>query len=255
MGTTAMNKRLSNKTALITGGGSWIGKETAKLFAREGAKVFIIGRNEEKLKQSCDEINKLGGQASYGLADISEEKAVDIAIKQALSKYSQIDILVQNAGIYPSDMLENMTLSAWKKVIDINLTGSFIVLKAAVDALKKQSKGRVVFISSISGEEMGYPGFAHYTASKAGMNGLMRTAALELAKFNITVNSIDPGNIFNEDAFSVSNEEIKTMLSNIPLGRFGQPIDVANLALFLASDESSFITGQNFVLDGGETIA
>ena len=120
--------------------------------------------------------------------------------------------------------------------------------------MKNQNYGKIVFISSIAGERIGFPGFSHYAASKAGMNGLMRTAALELAKHNITVNSIEPGNIFNEDAYAASRVEMKQMLAAIPLGRLGKPIDVAHLALFLSSDESNFITGQNFVVDGGEII-
>jgi 3-oxoacyl-[acyl-carrier protein] reductase len=247
--------RLTGKVAFISGGGTWIGKEIAKVFSREGAKVFIIGRDEKKLLQTVKEIEEAGGIISYVVADVSSEDAIQAATTKALSIYGKIDILVQNAGIYPSVALDKMTLKNWHEVIDINLTGTFIVLKSVSEIIKKQKNGRVIFISSIAGDEIGYPGYAHYTASKSGMNGLMRTAALELAKHNITVNSIDPGNILNEDMFIVSKEETDEMLKSIPLKRIGKPIDVANLALFLASDESEFITGQNIVIDGGETIA
>jgi len=249
-----MTNRLSNKVAFITGGGSWIGKEIAKVFAREGAKVFIMGRDEAKLAKTAKEIEEIGGVISYAVADISNEDNVQAAATKSLSIYGKIDILVQNAGIYPSAVLDKMTLRDWRHVIDVNLTGTFIVLKSLSEIIKKQRNGRVIFISSIAGDEIGYPGYAHYTSSKSGMNGLMRTAALELAKHNITVNSIDPGNILNEDAFTVSKADMDEMLMAIPLGRVGKPIDVANLALFLASDESGFITGQSFVIDGGETI-
>lgn len=249
-----MGMRLTGKTAVVTGGGSWIGKAIAKVFAKEGAKVFIIGRNETNLKNTVAEIENEAGIASYYVADIVDEKAITNAIKEAQNKYGKIDILVQNAGIYPPCSLEKMQLADWKHVIDVNLTGSFIILQAVSEIIKKQNNGRIIFISSIAGEEMGYAGFAHYTASKAGMNGLMRTAALELAKYNITVNSIDPGNIFNDEIFKVSKTEMDDMLRAIPLARVGTPMDVANLALFLASDESGFITGQNIVVDGGETI-
>lgn len=250
-----MTRKLSNKVAFITGGGTWIGKEIAKVFAREGAKIFIIGRNQIKLAQTVKEIEQAGGIASYTTADISHENTIQAAVAKTLSAYRKIDILVQNAGIYPSVTLDQMTLQNWQQVIDVNLTGTFIVLKSVSEMIKQQKNGRVIFISSIAGDEIGYPGYAHYTASKSGMNGLMRTAALELAKFNITVNSIDPGNILNEEVFNISKEEMTEMIRTIPLGRIGQPIDIANLALFLASDESGFITGQNFVVDGGETIA
>lgn len=249
-----MTNRLSNKVAFITGGGSWIGKEIAKVFSCEGAKIFIIGRDEKKLTQTVKEIEDAGGDASYAVADISNGDTVQAAATIALSAYGKIDILVQNAGIYPSIMLDKMTLRDWQQVINVNLTGTFIVLKSVSEIIKKQKNGRVIFISSIAGDEIGYPGYAHYTASKSGMNGLMRTAALELAINNITVNSIDPGNILNEDIFTVSKMDIDEMLKSIPLRRIGKPLDVANLALFLASDESGFITGQNFVVDGGETI-
>lgn len=249
-----MAGRLSGKVAFITGGGSWIGKEIAKVFAREGASLFIIGRDEKKLIATTNEINANGGVISYAIANVSHEHEVHAAVKKALSTYHAIDILVQNAGIYPSAMLNTMTLKDWQQVIDINLTGTFIVLKSVIDSIKKHNHGRVIFISSIAGDEVGYPGYAHYTASKSGMNGLMRTAALELAKYNITVNSIDPGNILNEDVFTVSKTDRDDMLKCIPLGRLGTPVDVANLALFFASDESGFITGQNVVIDGGETV-
>jgi 3-oxoacyl-[acyl-carrier protein] reductase len=249
-----MNNQLLNKVAFITGGGSWIGKEIAKVFSHEGATIFIIGRDEKKLIQTAKEIEEMGGTVSYAVADISNENSIQSAVADVLSTYGKIDILVQNAGIYPSTMLETMTLQNWQQVIDINLTGTFIVLKSVAEIIKKQKNGRVIFISSIAGDEVGYPGYAHYTASKSGMNGLMRTAALELAKYHITVNSIDPGNILNQEVFPVSKADMDEMIKAIPIGRAGQPIDVANLALFLASDKSEFITGQNIVIDGGETI-
>lgn len=250
-----MNKRLQGKVAFITGGGSWIGKEIANVFSREGAKIFIIGRDEEKLKQTQDEIQKLGGDIFYYVADVSQESTVSNAVSQAILHYGKIDTLVQNAGIYPFSMIDKMSLDDWKNVIDVNLTGSFIVTKSVCEMLKKKKTGRIIFVSSVAGEEIGYPGLSHYTASKAGMNGFMRTAALEFAKYNITVNSIDPGNIVNAKAFNISETDMHAMLEKIPLKRVGQPRDIANLALFLASDESSFITGQNFVIDGGETIS
>ena len=245
---------LTNKVALITGGSSWIGKEIAKLFVQAGCSVAILGRDAKKLTQAVNEIHELNGTVTAIPTDISNERSVENAIKQTIEQYGRIDIVVQSAGIYPCCPIEEMSTHDWAQVIDVNLTGSFIVLKASLGVMKK-SGGKIIFISSIAGEKIGLPGFAHYSASKAGMNGLMRTAALELAKYNITVNSIDPGNILNQDVFKVSRSEMSGMLNSIPLGRLGRPADIANLALFLASDASSFITGQNFTVDGGETIA
>ena len=250
-----MQKRLSDKVAFITGGGSWIGKEIATLFASEGAQVFIVGRDEKKLQKTEQEIKGLSGIISYYVADVRKEDEVNNALHSAISIYGKIDILVQNAGIYPFAFIKNMTFQNWKEVIDVNLTGTFLITKSVSEIMKNEKSGRIIFISSIAGEEIGYPGLSHYSASKAGMNGFMRSAALELAPHKITVNSIDPGNIMNTESFPVDEKAMANMLRRIPLGRLGQPLDVANIALFLASDESSFITGQKFVVDGGETIS
>ena len=247
--------RLTGKTAFITGGGTWIGKAIAKLFALEGANVFLVARDEKRLITTKQEIEANGGIVDYAVADVSKESEVELATTKAIATFGEIDIFVQNAGIYPSAMLNDMTLAEWRHVLDVNLTGTFITLKALANHIKKLANSRIIFISSIAGEQMGFRGYAHYTASKAGMNGFMRTAALEFAQHNITVNSIDPGNIFNDAVSTASATEMDAMLKAIPLGRIGKPIDVANLALFLASDESSFITGQNFIIDGGETIS
>jgi 3-oxoacyl-[acyl-carrier protein] reductase len=249
-----MNRRLSEKIAIVTGGGSWIGREIAKVYASQGAHVVVLGRNTLRLKQTVSEILNMEGSAEYIEADISQEFSVKLAVNKIITKYEKIDVVVQNAAIFPMHTLEKMRLQDWQQVIDINLTGSFIILKTISAIMKQQESGKIIFISSIAGERIGFPGFSHYSASKAGMNGLMRTAALELAPFNITVNSIEPGNIFNNETSLASRSEMKQMLAAIPLGRLGKPIDVANLALFLGSDESSFITGQNFVVDGGEVI-
>lgn len=249
------SKNLSNKTVFITGGGSWIGKEIASLFSSKGANVFITGRNEDKLKQTCSEIKNNGGIASYIVADVSEENSIKNAIKSAIEVYGSLDVIIPNAAIYPNTQLTDIPLDEWNDVLSANLTGAFLTIKYATPFLQEQSRGRVIFISSVAGDPIGVKGYAHYCASKAGMNGLMRAAALELAKSNITVNSILPGNICNTERFSIPKDETVKMINKIPMGRIGQPTDIANLALFLASDDSSFITGQTFIVDGGECIS
>ena len=238
-------KRLAGKVAFITGGGTWIGRAIAKRFVKEGAVVIIAGHSVCALE---------GEQYQCTPLDVRDPHALNEAVQAVFAKQGKIDILVSNAGIYPMQPLEGMTEEAFREVLDVNLTGSFLSLQAALPALKQSSAGRVIFMSSISGSTKGFAGFAHYTASKAGMDGLMRTAAIELAVHHITVNSICPGNILNPTQTPASDAEIKEMLRDIPLGRLGTPEDVANLALFLASDESSFITGQCFVIDGGEVV-
>ena len=161
-----MQKRLSDKVAFITGGGSWIGKEIATLFASEGAQVFIVGRDEKKLQKTEQEIKGLSGIISYYVADVRKEDEVNNALHSAISIYGKIDILVQNAGIYPFAFIKNMTFQNWKEVIDVNLTGTFLITKSVSEIMKNEKSGRIIFISSIAGEEIGYPSLSHYSASK-----------------------------------------------------------------------------------------
>lgn len=249
-----INSKLKNKTAVVIGGGSWIGKAIAKKYAFEGAKVIIAGLTLSKLENTVAEIKHNGGTASCELLDVRNEDHVVDFLNKVEQQHQQIDILVNSAAIYPRSTIDNLSLSEWREVIDINLTGAFIVLKYVSVIMKKHSGGKIIFISSVAGEKLGISGFSHYGASKAGMNGLMRSAAVELASYGINVNSIDPGNIVNKDRFNIDDAAMKEMIKSIALGRTGQPQDVANLALFLASDESNFITGQNYVIDGGEII-
>ncbi|MEO8963748.1 MAG: SDR family NAD(P)-dependent oxidoreductase [Gammaproteobacteria bacterium] len=249
-----MIARLKDKVAVVVGGGSWIGKEIAKRYAREGAIVFIAGKTLAKLEQVVNEISEEGGVATCTLIDVRDENQVSDFFKQIEISHKKIDILINSAAIYPRSTIDSLSLKEWREVIDVNLTGAFIVLKHAAEIMKKHSQGKIIFISSVAGEKLGVSGFTHYGASKAGMNGLMRSAAVELASYGINVNSIDPGNIVNKKRFNIDDIGMKEMIKSIPIGRTGQPQDVANLALFLASDDSSFITGQDYVIDGGEII-
>lgn len=249
-----MTARLKNKIAVVVGGGSWIGKEIAKRYAREGATVIIAGTTLSKLEQVVSEISSEGGNANCTLIDVRNENQVADFFNQVEITHKKIDILVNSSAIYPRSTIDSLSLEEWREVIDINLTGAFIVLKYVTEKMKKKSQGKIIFISSVAGEKLGVSGFTHYGASKAGLNGLMRSAAVELASYGININSIDPGNIVNKDRFNIDDAAMKEMFKSIPLGRTGQPKDVANLALFLASDESNFITGQDYVIDGGEII-
>lgn len=251
-----MSKRLENKSVILIGASKGIGKGIAQLFAQEGAQLLLVGRSEPLLLDLVDTLESQGYSAQYSLADISDELQIQRAVDMALKIYGRIDVLCQNAGIYPKARLEEMTTSQWDKVIGTNLTGTFYALKACLPAMKAQKKGKIVITSSISGPKVGLPGHSHYTASKAGILGLIRTAAIELAKYNITVNSVEPGNIITEGLIegAQGNNYLSEMEQAIPMGRLGTPEDIAYAALFLATDESKFMTGQSLVVDGGQTL-
>jgi 3-oxoacyl-[acyl-carrier protein] reductase len=175
-------------------------------------------------------------------------------VKETFTQYGKIDILCHNAGIYPNVRLENMTLEEWQNVIDVNLTGTFLAVKGCIPLMKAQGGGKIVITSSISGPHTGLPGFSHYTASKGGVAGFIRTAAIELAKYKININAVEPGNIMTEGLDANGTEYINNMIRAIPLGRLGTPEDIAHAILFLASKEASYITGQNLIIDGGQTL-
>jgi 3-oxoacyl-[acyl-carrier protein] reductase len=175
-------------------------------------------------------------------------------IQDTLARYGRIDVLCHNAGIYSQARLENMTLEQWQKVIDVNLTGTFLSVKACIPAMKAQGGGKIVITSSISGPQTALPGYSHYTASKGGVAGFIRTAAVELAKYKININAVEPGNIITEGFNELGEDHINNMVRAVPLGRLGTPEDVAHAMLFLASKEASYITGQSLIVDGGQTL-
>lgn len=247
--------RLENKVAIITGASKGIGLGIAKVFAREGATVVLISRSEDDLKKASDEIYQSGGKASYVVADITKPEDMERMAQTTLQKYGRIDILIHNAaGIYPPARIDVMTNQEWLEAINTNLNGTFYAVKAVIPAMKNQKYGRIVFTSSISGPRVGLPTKSHYTASKGGMNGFMKTIAIELAKYNITVNAVEPGNIMTEGLKVNSPQVIKERTKPIPMGRLGTPEETAYAHLFLASDEAGYITGQSLIVDGGQTL-
>ncbi len=246
--------RLQGKIAIITGAGKGIGYGIARVFAKEGAKVILVSRTEADLKSGVDKITEAGGDASYIVADVTKAQDMARMAESTLKSHGRIDILVHNAGIYPVAHILDMTLDNWNQVIDTNLTSAFLAVKACLPSMKKQQYGRIVFTSSISGPRVGWPGGAHYTASKAGMNGFMKTIAIELAKDNITVNAVEPGNVLSEGLEEMTEEHQEKIASGIPMGRLGTPEEIAYAYVFLASDEASYITGQSIIVDGGQIL-
>ncbi|PGM54789.1 MULTISPECIES: 3-oxoacyl-[acyl-carrier-protein] reductase [Bacillaceae] len=242
---------LNGKVALVTGGSRGIGRAIALSLAKNGANVVVnYSGNEAAALKVVEEITALGVKAIAYKANVSNGEEVAALVKNTVDEFGSIDILVNNAGITRDGLLLRMKDADWDDVIDTNLKGVFNCIKAAAKFMTRQRNGRIINISSVVGQ-IGNPGQMNYVAAKAGVLGLTKTAAKELASRNITVNAIAPGFI-ETDMTNELNEQIRTqMLSNIPLQSFGQPEDIANAVVFLAMDASRYITGQTINVDGG----
>ena len=241
---------LEGKVALITGGARGIGKELALRFAKEGSDIAICDVNMELLEQTAEEIRGMDKDVLVFKADVTSSTEVQNMLDKILDKFKKLDILINNAGITRDSLILRMPEEDWDRVIAVNLKGSFVCTKAAAKVMLKQRFGKIVNLASIIGI-MGNIGQANYAASKAGIIGLTKSVAKELAPRGVCVNAIAPGFIKTEMTAKLPEDIQKKMLSVIPLGRFGEPKDVADLALFLSSDSSSYITGQVIQIDGG----
>jgi len=241
---------LSNKVALITGAARGIGKEIALTLAKEGADIAICDVNEEALAQAKSEIESGGRQCLTASVDVSDTKAAEEMANKTLDKFGKIDILVNNAGITRDGLLMRMKEEDWDAVLSVNLKGAFNFTKAVSRGMIKQRSGNIVNIASIIGI-MGNAGQANYSASKAGMIGLTKSAAKELAQRGIRVNAIAPGFIKTPMTEKLTDEQTEMMLKLIPLAKLGEPADVAKVVLFLVSDASSYVTGEVIKVDGG----
>jgi 3-oxoacyl-[acyl-carrier protein] reductase len=244
--------KLKGKVAIVTGAAQGIGRGIALALAKEGAKV-VVSDISDKITDVAKEIESLGSEALAAKANVADSKKTEEMAKTAIKKFGKIDILVNNAGIYPFKPLIEMKEEEWDKVIDINLKGVFNCTKAVLPKMIKQKSGNIINIASIAGAEVGYLNLVHYSASKAGVLGFTRSAALELAPHGIRVNAIAPGAV-ETPGTKVLGEVLKQIAQTIPQKRIGKPEDIANLVVFLASDDSSYITGQLIVADGGLTI-
>ncbi len=241
---------LKDQVALITGGAQGIGKEIALTFADEGSHVVIVDLNKENLAKTRSEIESKGVKCLEIEANVTQSTQVEEAVKKCVDSMGRIDILVNNAGITRDTLLIRMSEEDWDLVLSINLKGTFLFTKAAAKIMMKQRSGRIINIASIIGL-MGNAGQANYGASKAGVIGLTKSTAKELCKRGINVNAIAPGFIKTAMTDKLPEDIRNLMLTQIPLERFGLPEDVANVALFLASKYSSYLTGQVIQVDGG----
>ncbi|MBB4823963.1 3-oxoacyl-[acyl-carrier protein] reductase [Sporosarcina luteola] len=243
--------KFDGKTAIITGASRGIGREIALRLAKDGANVVVnYSGSKGKAEEVVAEIQSFGGQAFSVQANVADADSVKMMMDEAMKQYGSIDYLVNNAGITRDNLLMRMKEDEWDDVMAINLKGVFLCTKAVTRQMMKQRSGRIVNVASIVGVS-GNPGQANYVAAKAGVIGLTKTTAKELASRNITVNAVAPGFITTDMTDALPEDVKSQMLSTIPLGKLGDPQDVANVVAFLLSDEAAYVTGQTIHVDGG----
>ena len=243
--------RLKDKIAIITGASRGIGREIAVFFAKEGAKLVLTARNQEALKAVAKEIYEISREEPLVFQlDVRDSAKVEELLDKTLDKYKRVDILVNNAGVTKDGLFVRMTDADWDEVLDTNLKGTFLCMRAVSKVMMKQRYGKIINMASVIGL-IGNAGQANYAASKAGIIALTKSVAKELGSRNVMVNAIAPGFIDTEMTQGLTADVKNAILKTIPVGSFGKPIDVAKTALYLASDESNFITGQVITVDGG----
>jgi 3-oxoacyl-[acyl-carrier protein] reductase len=245
--------KLKKRIAIVTGASQGIGEVISKHLALAGAHVICVARTEDKIKKISNSILEQGGSSSYFTCDVSQPNSVRDLIENSLKKFNTIDILVNNAGITRDSLLMRMNEKNWDIVLDTNLKGIFYCIKSTIRSMMKNKFGRIINISSIVGIT-GNAGQSNYAASKAGLIGMSKSIAKEVATRNITVNCIAPGWIKSEMTDGLSEEIKKDFLDRIPMKKIGKPEDIANTVIFLASKEAEYITGQTITVDGGRTI-
>jgi len=243
--------KLKDRVVIVTGGARGIGKAIALSFVREGAKVALVDVDKDKLEVLKNEFEKEKRKVITISCDITKSSEVNGMVNQVHKKFNRIDILVNNAGIIRRGTIETVTEQDWDRVIEVNLKGTFNCCKAVVEIMKSQRYGKIVNISSIAGKMGDITSAPGYGPSKAGVDALTKTLARQLAPYGINVNAVSPHAIETEMSAQWSEERRKEIIASIPLGRLGKPEDVANAALFLASDEASFITGEILDVNGG----
>jgi len=249
-----MTDRMKDKITIVTGAAKGIGRGVAGVFAAEGATLIVADIDADAGESAAAELARIGGAAEFVRTDVTSRDSCNTAVKAVLEKHGRVDVLVNNAGVYPQAFLDEMTERDWDDVFAINVKGMFFMVTAVLPGMRERGYGRVVLTSSVTGPLTGYPGWAHYGATKAAMLGFMRSAAIEIARQGVTINAVLPGNIMTEGVEELGREHIDAMAAAIPMRKLGDPEDIGYAMLFLASDEARYITGQTIVVDGGQLL-
>jgi 3-oxoacyl-[acyl-carrier protein] reductase len=249
-----MFNSLEGRTAIVTGGSKGIGRGIAETFAGAGINVVVVARNEADLDATVQALAGKPGKVSSVTADVTKPEDCRRAVEVAIERHGGLDIVCANAGIFPSGKLGDLTPEDIEEVLGVNFKGTVFIIQAALQALTDSGHGRVIVTSSITGPITGYPGWSHYGASKAAQLGFIRTAAMELAPKQITINAVLPGNIVTEGLIEMGQEYMDQMAAAIPARRLGNVADIGNAALFFATDEAGYITGQTLIVDGGQIL-
>lgn len=242
--------RLKDKVAIITGAGRGIGRATALAFAAEGARVVVAEMEEASGRETAAAIEQKGGQALFVRTDVTRTEDVEAMVRAAVERFGRLDVLVNNAGVLADSTLLKMTDEAWERVLRVNLTGTFLCTRAAARIMTQQGSGRIINASSVSGLHGSF-GQTNYSATKAGVVAMTRVWARELGRKGVTVNAVAPGMIETDMIRTMPEQALEAARQRTPLGRFGQPSEVAAVYVFLASDDASFVNGALITVDGG----
>ena len=249
-----MADHMRDRVTLVTGAAKGIGRGIAGVFAREGATLFVADIDEAAGRETAAALSAAGSAVEFLMVDVTDEASCASAVQCVLDTHGRVDVLVSNAGIYPQAFLDDMTEADWDGIFAINVKGMFFMVKSVLPGMRARAYGRIVLTSSVTGPVTGYPGWAHYGATKAAMLGFMRSAALEVAGQGVTINAVMPGNIMTPGMEGMGREYIDALAASIPMKKLGTPEDVGHAMLFLASDDAAYITGQTIVVDGGQLL-
>ena len=245
---------ITGRSVLVTGGTKGIGKGIATVFASAGANVVITGRDAAVGEAAARDLAVRAGTVSFAQGDVTSSADCEAVVAAAVERNGGLDVLCANAGIFPMQRLTDMTEGDIDEIFGTNVKGCMLSVRAALPALRKSGRGRVILTSSITGPLSGYPGWSHYGATKSAQLGFLKSAAVELAPMQITMNAVLPGNVVTEGLDELGEDYRQKMEASIPQGRLGSVEDIGNACLFFASDEASYITGQALAIDGGQML-